>query len=151
MKFRIAFAIFIGAIAQIGISGGIGGGNPPALEIESAELLMLKAGALNGDVFRVTPELGADPVYMIPQQATIKSNSLRAASVNSESSTLFYTPSTVETMQSKLSLSIARSIGLPGILPVTSDDLTPKFKPKVEVVPASTMEAELQVLKSTEE
>jgi hypothetical protein len=121
------------------------------LDLSQAELMTLKTGALNGDVFRVTPELGADPLYMIPQQATIKSNSLRAASLNSESSTLFYTPSTVETMQSKLSLSIARSMALPGILPVTSDDLTPKFRPKVEVVPASTMEEELQALKTTEE
>jgi hypothetical protein len=136
-KFDLLAALALGW-ATLGNAGSVGGGTP-AVRLESAELMALREGAMNGDVIRYT-EFGADPVYMVPQKETIRPRSLRAFSLNKNTSTRFYAPSDAENLQSEFSRSVVRSMALPGTLPLLESDLAPQIKPKVEIVPASELE-----------
>ncbi|MDQ3235172.1 MAG: hypothetical protein M3Q07_25470 [Pseudobdellovibrionaceae bacterium] len=138
MKLKILVAATL-AWAGLGKAGSVGGGTPPSLELESAEMMRLSKAALKGDVIRLT-EFGAEPIYMVPQRSSIRSHSLKAFSLDSANSTLFHTPSEAEKLQTEFGLSVVRSKALPGILPLVKDDLIPKIKPKVETVPASELE-----------
>jgi hypothetical protein len=138
MKLKIVAALIIGW-TTIGNAGSVGGGTPPAVRLESAELMSLREGAMNGGVIRYT-EFGADPVYMVPQRETIQPRSMRASSLSSRTSIRFYAPSDAENLQTEFSRSVVRSMALPGTLPLFESDLAPQLKPKVEIVPASELE-----------
>jgi hypothetical protein len=94
---------------------------------------MLKSGAKNGDYIRLTKP-GYDPVLLRPDLGSIKERSLSAQSLSTDDSTIFYTHSPVQNLQTKLTLNLMRNMmASTGTLPIIpSEDLA--IKPQIELV-----------------
>ncbi len=96
-KHLLALAIYCLSTSIIfGGGAGGGGGTPPALETPMDKMSLLQAGALNGDLIRVTNP-GYDPILLRPDIGSIKERSLVAHSLSTNDSTLFYAHAPVET------------------------------------------------------
>lgn len=128
-------------------SGGIGGsgGGPPAVQLESAELMALNARVVEGDNLIKFKQLGFDEIYLRPELDSVKPRSLSTQSLKTGDTTVFYSPEPVEVAQKKLAVSFAKTMALtlnPGVLPITGDDLAFKPKPTIEVVPSASVPSE---------
>ncbi|MDQ3235447.1 MAG: hypothetical protein M3Q07_26855, partial [Pseudobdellovibrionaceae bacterium] len=131
----LAGIFFVSCIycVKVGLGGiGVGGGAPPALETPETTMMLLKSSAISGDLVRYT-EPGYDPIYLRPDIASIKEHSLSSVALDSGNTTVFHTPSDAEAIQAAFGRNLARSLhaSMPGVLPLLSDDLTFKVKPKI--------------------
>jgi len=130
--------LFCAMFVQFNLYGGSvgGGGVPPAIAIEQHQLLQLKNNTLSGGLIRYA-EHGYDPVYL--RTESTNERSLSAVALESGNTTVFYTPTQVDQIQSKLSLSMARTMmtTMPGVLPILPQDLALKPKPRIDTVPES--------------
>ncbi len=144
MTFRYIVAASLLISLDRGNGGGSIGGTPPSVEASKNELMMLQERSTKGDLIRFT-EPGYDPVYLRPDIGSIKEHSLSSVALDSGNTTVFHTPSDTETIQAAFGRNLARSLhtSMPGVLPLLSDDLTFKVKPKIETVPVSELNQEL--------
>lgn len=133
MKLLSRIFVFI-LISNLAFAGSVGGGSvPPSIETQNETMMMLKSGAINGDLIRLTTP-GYDPVLLRPDLRSIKERSLSAQSLSTNDSTIFYAASPAQNLQTTLSLSLMRNMmATSGTLPIIpSEDLV--IKPQIELV-----------------
>jgi hypothetical protein len=137
---RLTFALLLYSTIVHG-GGTIGGGNPPALEVDPANMMDLQAGALADKLIRVKHP-GSGYIYMAPLKDSIHEFSMSARDLHSGEETVFQTSSMPENLKLNLSRSTARMVGstIPGVLPILPDDFTLEIKPRVEVVSRSMLD-----------
>jgi hypothetical protein len=126
-------------VGAVGYGGGtIGGGNPPALEVDYANMMDLKAGALADKLIRVQRP-GSGDIYLKPLKESIRELSLSARDLRSGEETVLRTSDMSEKLKFSMSRSTARMVGstIPGAFPILPDDFTLELKPSVEVVSRS--------------
>ncbi len=147
-RLSIFLAITTTTIGTVGYGGGtIGGGNPPAFEVDYANMMDLKAGALADKLIRVKRP-GSGNIYLDPLKESIREFSLSARDLHSGEETVFQTPDMSETLKFNMSRSTARMAGstIPGVLPIQPDDFTVELKPTVEVVSRYSLDEATQHL-----
>lgn len=120
--------------------GTIGGGNPPALEVDPANMMDLQAGAFADKLIRVKRP-GSGYIYMAPLKDSIREFSMSARDLYSGEETMFQTSNISERLKLNLRRYTARTVGstIPGILPILPDDFTMELRPTVEVVSPSIL------------
>jgi hypothetical protein len=131
---RLAFALLLYSTIVHG-GGTIGGGNPPALEVDPANMMDLQSGALADKLIRVKRP-GSGYIYMNPLKDSIRELSMSAIDLHSGEETVFQTSSFSESLKFNVSRSTARMVGstISGVLPILSDDFAVELRPTVEVV-----------------
>jgi hypothetical protein len=136
---RLAFALLLYSTIVHG-GGTIGGGNPPALEVDPANMMDLQAGALADKLIRVKSP-GSGYSYMAPLKDSIREYSMSARDLYSGDETVFQTSSMSERLNFNVSRSTARMVGstIPGVLPILPVDFTVELRPTVEVVSRSSL------------
>jgi hypothetical protein len=136
---RLTFALLLYSTIVHG-GGTIGGGNPPALEVDPSNMMDLKSAALADKVIRVKrPGLGY--IYLDPLKDSIREYSMDARDLYSGDETVFQTSSMSERLNFNVSRSTARMVGstISGVLPILPDDFTVELRPTVEVVSRSSL------------
>ncbi|HEY9661124.1 MAG TPA: hypothetical protein V6C65_21945 [Allocoleopsis sp.] len=137
---RLAFALLLYSTLVHG-GGTIGGGNPPALELDPANMMDLQAGALADKLIRVKRP-GSGYSYMVPLKDSIREYSMSARDLHSGEETVFQTSSMSEKLKFSMSRSAARMAGatIPAVLPILPDDFTVELTPTVEIVSRSYLD-----------
>ncbi|HET9241538.1 MAG TPA: hypothetical protein VFO10_30005 [Oligoflexus sp.] len=131
---RLTFALLLYSTIVHG-GGTIGGGNPPALEVDPTNMMDLQAGALADKLIQVKRP-GSGYSYMVPLKDSIREYSMSARDLYSGDETVFQTSSMSERLNFNVSRSTARMVGstIPAVLPILPDDFTVGLRPTVEVV-----------------